>query len=862
MKKFVHSHNGASKGAALIIVLALVVLATVLGLAYFSRTTTDRQLAQTSYNDTTADLLARSALDIVVGSLKQEISTAGSVTPTNVQPQRSGDDPSIPNLIRRSVHNDPIPPPGVPSLASSISSTSPSANDRSISAARWNSHYLIPPGVTFTAPDWVLVTDQGPNSAPAPNAVIGRYAFAMYDEGGLIDVNVGGFPTYAGLTLPSRPTRPIRRLRPTYPLEESEIMLAAFAPDKNCNQAPKFTPQVTNVTLATGVPCSLLFNTNQNPDSFGASFLPGGLSINTANGNITGTPTDPGGFTITLTATNQCGTGTATLNLLIQGFPSPDSTPWPVNLARKGTIAFADLTTLPSAPTTAQINTLMGWRNYATTQQTGASFGNPSFVLASADNYARYFLGAIPPFTTPFTTVSAVSWGTPPRTDQALMTRQELIRLQRTIGFNQSLLQYLGTFSREYNRPAASWPGLSGTLSGARWDMNNLELMIPDSWIGPGNHGQGHAYGRLRHSDIGRLFGLTWVNGTFTPGTRTTDPNYCGHWKYIHNLNGNLPDDPDFFQVIDYATTQAIGVSNPNHVQNTFKIGAALIDQFDGDDLYDPDPNAPCNGNCGNTITIIDTVGNGNPANYVYGIEIMSFDDPNQNLARAYFAPDPRSFGVLRANYPFLNRRFENVGEFGYAYSPLSTLTSKTLDFTSSASNDRALLDFFTFNTASVRAGIVNLNTRNGPVLASILRGALLNDPGGENTPTALVSQADALNAGPAIVTATTAANGAAVSRADVARLAAVAAAAVPNLGASDETKKTIARALAETGKARTWNVMIDVIAQTGKYTLGTPDLTDPTKFIVQGEKRYWLHIALDRDDGTVLGTQLEEVVE
>ena len=35
------------------------------------------------------------------------------------------------------------------------------------------------------------------------------------------------------------------------------------------------------------------------------------------------------------------------------------------------------------------------------------------------------------------------------RTDQAVMSRQELIKLQRTIGFSQSLLQYLGTFSRE-----------------------------------------------------------------------------------------------------------------------------------------------------------------------------------------------------------------------------------------------------------------------------------------------------------------------------------------------------------------------------------------------------------------------------
>ena len=55
---------------------------------------------------------------------------------------------------------------------------------------------------------------------------------------------------------------------------------------------------------------------------------------------------------------------------------------------------------------------------------------------------------------------------------------------------------------------------------------------------------------------------------------------------------------------------------------------------------------------------------------------------------------------------------------------------------------------------------------------------------------------------------------------------------------------------------------MIDVIAQTGQYAPGTPDLTDPSKFIVQGEKRYWLHIALDRDNGTVLGTQLEQVAE
>ena len=300
------------------------------------------------------------------------------------------------------------------------------------------------------------------------------------------------------------------------------------------------------------------------------------------------------------------------------------------------------------------------------------------------------------------------------------------------------------------------------------------------------------------------------------------------------------------------------GPPDPNHVRNTFTVGAALIDQYDTDDLQDPPPSGGT-GSDGNTITIIDPVGNGNPDDYVYGMEGMSFDDPNDNPARPPFAPTPP------AGYVLLNRRFENVGEFGYAYNPGSTTPGHTLDFVSSASHDKPMLDLFTYNTASGRAGIVNLNTRNGPVLASIIRGAWLRDQGSEAPPpdaTYLVSRDDALTAGQAIVQATTAAGGAAVNRADVARLAAAAVVAVPNLATSDETKRTIARALTEATQARTWNLMVDVIAQTGQYAPGTANLTDPSKFIVQGEKRYWLHIALDRDDGEVLGTQLEEVVE
>ncbi|MGI8955847.1 MAG: putative Ig domain-containing protein [Chthoniobacterales bacterium] len=869
MKTFLHSRDGALKGAALIIVLAFVVLLTVLVVVYFSRTTTDRQLAQSSFNDTAADLLARSGLDITVSDLKQEIINNPTVTTANIQPSRYGapritDPTPIPNLIRRSFSGDPT------GRTSSVSSGAGSANGRSISLARWNSHYLIPrasatvnidstPVSSFAAPDWVLVTARGPNSTPAPNTVIGRYAFAVYDEGGLIDMNVGGFPTYASVT------RPTRRFRPMYPLEESEIQLVA-------GQAPGFTPSSQNASGSTGTSFSFTPNTNHSPTSFTSSALPHGLSQNAISGTISGSPTSPGTFIIQLTASNAFGTGTGTLSLIITGSSSPDSTPWPVNLARKGTVAFADLTTLPATPplvtpattagamggflSTSSIGKLMGWRNHATTAQTSASFDTPLFPLASADNYARYFLGSAMPLTAPFTTVSTVV-ATSGRTDQAVMSRQELIKLRGTIRFSQSLLQYLGTFSRENNRPAPNWPQLNGNVP-ARFDMNNLSIIIPDSWIHHGN-GRGHAYGLNKHSQIGQLFGLIWVNGTWADGTRLTDPNYYGHWRYIHTLNP-LPANPDFFQILDYAMNQATGTTDPNHVRNTFNVGAALIDQYDTDDLFDPPPSGG-NGSNGNTITIIDY--DGNSANYAYGIEGMSYDDPNFNSSRPPFAPYPPG---APAGYVLLNRRFENVGEFGYAYKASSTTASKTLDFASSTSQDAAILDFFTYNTASRRAGTVNLNTRNGPVLAALIRGALLNDPGSENIPTNVVSPPgppplDALNAGQAIVRETTN-NGPALTRRDVTRLAAAVAAAVPALAGSDENKQTIARALAEAGQTRTWNLMIDVIAQTGKYAPGTADLADPTKFTVQGEKRYWLHIALDRDGGTVLGQQLEEVAE
>jgi hypothetical protein len=52
---------------------------------------------------------------------------------------------------------------------------------------------------------------------------------------------------------------------------------------------------------------------------------------------------------------------------------------------------------------------------------------------------------------------------------------------------------------------------------------------------------------------------------------------------------------------------------------------------------------------------------------------------------------------------------------------------------------------------------------------------------------------------------------------------------------------------------------MIDVIAQSGRYPWTATSLS---QFVVEGEKRYWVHIAIDRFTGEVIDQQLEAVYE
>jgi len=374
--------QSANKAAALIIVLAFVVLLTGLTLTYFSRTTTERQLAHSSYNDTSSNLMARNALDIIISNLKQEIVNGSTTlilngsplyTPlvaANMVPQKSGNVAGVANLIRRSVRNDSLTGnPGLPSLASQVNSTSDvSANGHFVTAARWNAHYLVPKKNTGTGdsipidafanatPDWVFVTNAGPGVIIQPSAsIIGRYAYAVYDEGGLLDMNAAGYPS----------------------------------------------------------PTTIL------------------------------------------------------------------------QYGRKGSLAFADLTALPGL-STAAVDNLVGWRNYASSQPSGTLSSNFSFTSNAANTYYNFILSdptniqltnyLVPTptplnyFTNCFLTPSGAitpspsppgASPTPPsRTDQLIIARQELIDLRSGVSSGISFsnaLQSLGTFSREALANVPQW---------------------------------------------------------------------------------------------------------------------------------------------------------------------------------------------------------------------------------------------------------------------------------------------------------------------------------------------------------------------------------------------------------------------
>lgn len=257
-----------------------------------------------------------------------------------------------------------------------------------------------------------------------------------------------------------------------------------------------------------------------------------------------------------------------------------------------------------------------------------------------------------------------------------------------------------------------------------------------------------------------------------------------------------------------------------------------------------------------------------------------------------------------------LHRPFRSVAEMSYSFRGTPW---KNLDFFTPESGDTALLDTFCVNEPpadSIVAGKVSLNTRQAPVLKAVFVGAYRDELANLPSPPASgtlppLSANEAKNLADTflgLTSGTTAWKGplrniadlvghyvtgvGAVFASDVyqyvspsiparytfsgfsAALSGVTPAGAPIWDLSPSTlspssqyiqrfRESAIRPLAAVGQTRVWNLLVDVVAQVGNYPANAQTLGD---FDVQGETRYWLHVAIDRLTGQVIDQSLELV--
>lgn len=377
------------RGSALVVVLFLVILLTVLTVAFLSRSLTALRVSSSSSGETKAALMASSASDIVIGDLRQEIiagSTQGTgyavnwpvYTPNSGRtmiPFQNGiptPNTTIPNLIRRSVSPSDtagscpytafpisatqyvataIPPSraATDSTAAAettsnfssvrVNSAAPSLNGRSVSLAQWNEPYLMSTTQlsSFIPPDWVIVTRAGATSVG-------------WTGGGTTGLNVS-------------------------------------------------TPTNTHYAI----------------------------------GRFAYTVYDEGGL----------------LDMNLAGCPSGLTA---AQTSDKSSLALADLTQI--GLTQAQADNLVGWRNYASAELSGSYGAFSPFTTASAGNWLTNFVNGN---TNGYMQITPPPAGvTTPPTDQAFVSRQQLISLVQSLGINTTSLQYMGTFSRALEQPSST----------------------------------------------------------------------------------------------------------------------------------------------------------------------------------------------------------------------------------------------------------------------------------------------------------------------------------------------------------------------------------------------------------------------
>jgi hypothetical protein len=248
------------------------------------------------------------------------------------------------------------------------------------------------------------------------------------------------------------------------------------------------------------------------------------------------------------------------------------------------------------------------------------------------------------------------------------------------------------------------------------------------------------------------------------------------------------------------------------------------------------------------------------------------------------------------------------VAELGYVSSGTPW---RQLDFSTPESGFNTLLDVFCINdtddSKALVAGKVDLNTRQAPVLQAILAGAYKDELSSSLT-VVPKGTASANTVATELIRRTSDVTGTLGSGSgpfrNVSELIGRWVSSVPAVGSSIDGSQSYAgfsglaattdtpkqdppnlsyilsqdttsagytgqvvqryrestiRALTAVGQTRIWNLMIDLVTQTGRYPQAAKGLD---QFVVESEQRRWVHLAIDRYTGEVIDQQVEIVTE
>jgi hypothetical protein len=199
-----------------------------------------------------------------------------------------------------------------------------------------------------------------------------------------------------------------------------------------------------------------------------------------------------------------------------------------------------------------------------------------------------------------------------------------------------------------------------------------------------------------------------------------------------------------------------------------------------------------------------------------------------------------------------LDRPLQSLAELGRVFRDQPW---KTLDFTKASSPDAGLLDVLTLHDSANEGGKTSIYTRYNFILTAMLSQAIKRLSGAAGD---VISQTDRDNIVSAILNMINTNSPQPVIRKTdlVSQLAGNST--VIGLG-NKEARESVTRAFSDATQTRTWNLMIDVIAQSGRYPANASTLAG---FMVEGEQHYWVHVAIDRFTGEVVDKQIEVVNE